>query len=457
MVLLSLLDLFARGGGGGSGGGGGGGGGGVGGGSGGNSGIGILLVGYVPTHFLGALLRRKALNRVSLAAMVGLTLAYAVLLFSIGGWFIAAGLAALVGGPIGYFGAVSYVAKAFRKKAAQDLAVAAKLDSAWDPVALEARVRTVFADFQSDWSNFQVEHMKTYLTPDYAEHMRLVMAAIGVRQRRNLVKNPTILELFPVEVTDAPQDDQDRIRYYVRAQADDQLLETINGQENLLFEDKNIFTEYWRFVRINTSWCLEGIDEATVVISDGLAPVNTIKRFASANGLYYSDDWGWLLLPRRGLLFAKGKFGVSDINNHAIGLYRNVLVELYRYSEGQASDSKTYTIAQAALPKRYDSLSVQAKAKGFGGLFTRTPRGYNRLSLEWPDFNRRYTVYATNVEQVTVFELLHPVYMEKLFALKFKVSIEVVDNVVFLYSADPHADYNTMFKLLKDAFEEMKL
>lgn len=440
MELQPLIDFFARGGGGGSGG-----------------GIGLLLVGYVPAHFAGALLRRKAHNPIGLSVMVVVTLAYAVLLFVSGSWLIVSGLAALVGGPIGYFGAVGYVAKAFRKKAAQDLVVAAKSDSTWDPAALEARVRSVFVDFQSDWSDFNVEHMKTYLTAAYAEHMRLVMAAIGVRQRRNLVKGPTILELFPVEVVDAPEDDQDRIRYYIRAQADDQLLETINGQESLLFEDKNTFTEYWRFVRINDNWCLEGIDQDTTASPAVLAHGNTIKQFASVNGLYYSPDWGWLLLPRRGLLFAKGKFGVSDINNHAIGLYRNVLVEIYRYSEGQTSDSKTYTIAQAALPKRYDSLRVQAKVKSFGGLFKRTPRGYNKLSLEWPDFNRRYTVYATNVEQVTVFELLHPVYMEKLFALNFKVSIEVVDNIVFLYSDDPKADYQIMFNLLKDAFEEMKL
>jgi len=47
--------------------------------------------------------------------------------------------------------------------------------------------------------------------------------------------------------------------------------------------------------------------------------------------------------------------------------------------------------------------------------------------------------------------------MEKLFALPFKVSIEVVDNVVYLYTKDKNANYATMYALLKDAFEEMKL
>jgi hypothetical protein len=442
--LQPLIELLARGGGGGSGGGGSGGG-----------GI-IALLGYLPTHFIGAILRRKLRNLAGLIIMVVATLAYALLWFVIGSYGILVGLAALVGGPAGYFGWFGAISAKLRQKAHTDLAVAARADNAWDPVALEKRVREVFVAFQHDWSVFGVDNMKTYLTAEYGQHMRLVMAAIGLRQRRNVVADPSIIELFPTEVVDAQQDDQDRVSYYINAQADDKLFENINGQENLLFEDNNKFSEYWQFVRSQNTWLLEGIIQTSQATLTPLG--NKVKQFAAENGLYYSPDWGWLLLPRRGLLFARGKFGISDINNHAIGLYRNVLVEIYRYTEGANSMDKTYTIAQAALPKRYDSLSVQAKPQGWGrSLLARTPRGYNKLQLEWPDFNKRYIVYATNVEQVTVFELLHPVYMEKLFDLPFKVSIEVVDNVVFLYSDDVKADYQIMFNLLKDAFEEMKL
>jgi hypothetical protein len=79
------------------------------------------------------------------------------------------------------------------------------------------------------------------------------------------------------------------------------------------------------------------------------------------------------------------------------------------------------------------------------------------LSLEWPDFNRRYEVLATNVEQVTAFELLHPVFMEKLFALPFRVGIEVVDNTLYLYTNDKGVEYGQMLSILHDAFNEMKL
>ncbi len=200
---------------------------------------------------------------------------------------------------------------------------------------------------------------------------------------------------------------------------------------------------------------LENIEQTT---ADYTTRSGSIKAFAAQNQLYYSLDWGWLLVPRRGVLFGASKFGTSDINNHVIGLYNNLLIELYSYIPKPKADTRiVYTIAQVALPKRYESIIVEAKKGWSSDLFPRAPKGYNTISLEWPDFNKRYRVYATDIEQVTAFELLHPVYMEKLFALPFKVSIEVVDNVVYLYTTDTKADYATMLNILKDAFKEMRL
>lgn len=79
------------------------------------------------------------------------------------------------------------------------------------------------------------------------------------------------------------------------------------------------------------------------------------------------------------------------------------------------------------------------------------------ITLEWPDFNSKYQVFATTVEQVTAFELLHPVFMEKLFALDFDISIEVVGNILYLYTGSQVERYSTMLEILKVAFAEMKL
>ncbi len=295
------------------------------------------------------------------------------------------------------------------------------------------------------------------MSPTYAKHNQLMMMALQQRQRRNSVESPQLIETFATEVDDETTNTDDKVTFYVHGKAHDVLLETVNGQEQQLFIDNSDFYEYWHFVRSDTTWLLDSIAQLTADI--GMLR-GDVQAFAVQNNLFYNLDWGWLLLPRRGQLFDGGKFGTSDINNHVIGLYKNLLVELYTYvPKPQASDrnSTQYVIAQVALPKRYESLIVEAIGRGFSGRFRRTPKGYNKLSLEWPDFNKRYRVFATNVEQVTAFELLHPVYMEKLFALPFQVSIEAVDNVVYLYTKDSKADYALMYSVLKDAFEEMKL
>jgi hypothetical protein len=454
ILTIHILDAVARGGGGGSGGGGGGGGGGGSGGSGGDGGGVIILLGYIPTHVLGAFLRRKMHNPIGMIITIALSIVYGVMWWYGGLIGIFVSLGAFVGGPAGYFkwfeGAGAFVAKRMKKKMQE----AAAKDPAWDSAKLDAYVRQVFFDFQKDWSTFNTEHMKSYLTPEYAKHMGLVMLAIKQRQRRNAVDDPKITSIYASKVVDAVDNSQDRVTYYVNASASDRLTETIDGKEETLFTDNSSFQEYWRFARSGDTWLLEGIDQFTMRLSSVETP---IEVFAKANGLYYSPDWGWLLIPRRGQLFGKAKFGTSDINNHVIGIYKNLLVELYTYVPQPGSDNGQYVIAQVALPKRYDSLIVEAKSSAMESLFRRTPRGYNKLSMEWADFNKRYTVFATNVEQVTAFELLHPVYMEKLFALPFKVSIEVVDNVVYLYTKDKNADYATMYSILQDAFKEMRL
>ncbi|MGH7241787.1 MAG: DUF3137 domain-containing protein, partial [Candidatus Saccharimonadales bacterium] len=83
------------------------------------------------------------------------------------------------------------------------------------------------------------------------------------------------------------------------------------------------------------------------------------------------------------------------------------------------------------------------------------------VSTEWPDFNKKYQVYATSPEQATSLELLNPKYMEQLEAVPFEVNIEVVDNVVYLYAAEGSVvqpeHYQTMLDLLQLAFKEMRL
>ena len=481
-LIIPFLDIIARGGGGGSGGGSGGGGGG-----------GIVVLGYLPAHFASYYIVKKwyspfaILWSMAIAGVYGTILLLVCKSIDVIGIGVLLFISAIVGGIVGYFSSYYWIKRI--KKTEVAISESAKVDPAWDKPRLLQMVNQIFMTYQNDWSKQNIENMKTYLTPRYWQHNYLMLAALKLRDRVNRVEDPEIIDCHPYDMQDSIGQDGDRVAFYIQAGTHDVLFDNFAQKE--LFVDDKQFTEYWHFVRSGNTWLLDSISQAadpasglydaalniskhptqvesmidSAIISsnnNSKSEAGVIAQLAASNNMFYSPDWGWLLLPKRGQLFGAAKFGTSRINNHVIGLYHNLLVELYSYLPNPASSENRYVIAQVALPKRYDSFIVKAKKSEhflqseihlFGG----APKGYNKLELEWPDFNKRYVVYATNVEQVTAFELLHPVFMEKLFALDFKVSIEVVDEVVYLYSSDKKANYEMMFVILKDAFEEMKL
>ena len=67
-----------------------------------------------------------------------------------------------------------------------------------------------------------------------------------------------------------------------------------------------------------------------------------MRQFAAQYNMYFSLDWGHLLLPTRGELFKRG-FQVADINNHIIGFWTgNLLVQLYTYNKPIGEDNMEY-------------------------------------------------------------------------------------------------------------------
>lgn len=439
-----FVEFFARGGGGGSSSGGGGGGGSL-----------ILLLGYAPSHYVAAQAQRRIPKAIAYSVGLIFGVVYAVvlaILFRGTFYGLLMPVLSVVGGFAGAFGWFDNILKK-AKRAKVSLKNAAAMDSSWDEASLVEYTTKVFYAYQNDWSNFNLAGIQNYTTSRYFLHIQLMMTALRNMGRQNIVENPKLISLSIVEAVDMPSDNQDYFVVQVVASARDRLFDHATNQD--IYVDGSQFVEYWQFNRENKQWKLSGISQST---EEPLMLVQQLEAFAASNSMFYSPDWGWLLLPQRGQLFGSANFKKSDINNHVIGMYNNILTEIYTYIPVTAS-SKTlqgYTIAQAVLPKTYGNIVVKQKAK-FRIFGRGKVKGLNKVTLEWPDFNKRYDVYASDIEQVTAFELLHPVYMEKLFALGYAVNIEVVDNVLYLYSEDKLATYDSMLSLLKDAFKEMRL
>jgi len=460
IFLLSQIPLFieefARGGGGGSGGGDGAG------------GILVLvgLISYTPMHLLGRTLRKKWYKTSGwgisqfitwiIAIIIALTVL--VLIPLVHSFYFALyvsiplSVGAIAGAGAGLYNWFEKVRQSEQVRKA--LAAAEKNDTSWNEKKLSQYAQGIFFKFQQDWSSFNTESMKRYLSPAYQNHIFLMLHALNGAHRVNKMSNVKIATALITHAADSTDDSKDMFVIGFTASASDQLIDTRTGKS--LYVDNGTFTEFWRFVRTGNTWLLDGIDQATASLTQARVD---IKDFAAKNGLYYSLDWGWLLLPADGYLFSKGKFGISDINNHVIGFVNNVLTQAYTYqpvaeSRGYVKDQ--YLVMQTNVPKEYGRILVKRKT---GIINWPVGGGLTHIKMEWGEFNDMYDVYASDLERVTSFELLNPAFMSILRDLPYEVSIEVVDNVVYIFTAagTNAAHYASLYSVLLKAHKEMKL
>lgn len=442
MFDVSVLGIFARAGGGGS--------------SSSGSAEGVFFV--IPAVAAGGVANfvRKKTGSKAAAFFVGVAAGLAVsLLYLFGGifWFSAAVVSTVIGASGAAF--VDKLGKFRKNSATAQMAVqqAAASDSMWNQQSIIDYATQVFNRFQYDWSNFDTESIRQYTTQRYANHVGLMLYALHQMGRKNIMENIQINEVILTGAHDDVDNQGDRVSVSFLAQAQDKLIEVASGRQLTASDDE--FGEQWNFVREGNMWKLDSIDPGT---ADPSMLVKSLKEFAAANQMYFSADWGRLLLPTRGQLFTKGF--VNDVNNHVIGFWTgNLLVQLYTCGIKNDDRVTQYMVGQITLPKTYGGILVERDDNIIFKKRFLTRRGYKNVKMEWGDFNKHYSVYATDENQVTSFELLNPSFMAWLYDQDMKVDIEVVDNVVYLYSklGKDEQRYVEMLEILKRSHKELKL
>lgn len=313
--------------------------------------------------------------------------------------------------------------------------------------ALAVESREIFMAFQKSWSDFDLKVMKQVTSDEYYKKMVLELGVLQNYERQNIMENVKIADVYL-----GPNTAQS-VQVYFFASANDKLIDQRNGK--VVFTDTSSFAELWTFVRTGKKLVLDKIDQVTSEASKFDAG---IAQFSSDNGFYYDPDFGWLMMPSRGAIFGPAGFGNADINNHVIGYYgkgaKAKIVEFYSYEPRAGAGLSPITVAQAILPKSYDDILVTEKS-WYG--FKPKGKGLNKIETESVEFNKKFAVWAANQDQATSFELLATNFMERIYALDFEINIEVVDNVLYLYSPSKNIKYADMLDVLSWAFDEMKM
>lgn len=343
--------------------------------------------------------------------------------------------------------------KAFKKSLDNDPTTA--------PLANYAK--SIFIQYQKDWSAFNLANMRTYMNDRYYQHNELMMGAMRLAKRQNqvddinvrhcsLLKKPDYstgyTAVLNISATDITNDMRD------------------GGLRQPLFTQNVRMTQYYKFVKgSDGKYYLDGIDNSTAA---DWTYEGSLEQFANQNGYFYSLDWGWLLLPQAGQLFGKGRFGTSDINNHVIGRLESTnssfkpdetIFQLYTYIPNPYvtynDQAVSYLVAQVAVDRDYGDILVRKKK-----LFSAKPRNLTKLETEWGRFNDNFEVFASSTEKATSFELLNPTFMEKLVSAPFEINIEVADNMLYMYTKNRQANpsnYSAMLNVLQEAYREMRV
>ncbi|HEX8974024.1 MAG TPA: DUF3137 domain-containing protein [Patescibacteria group bacterium] len=337
-------------------------------------------------------------------------------------------------------------------EASNVIAAASQQSGAWDMGKMETRVAEVFNRFQQDWSNFNAESMQQYLSDAYYRRMVLELNVLQNEGRRNIMEDVQLHSVKIIDAIDESDDSKDKFTAEISASAHDVLFDTAN--EKQLYADSSPFTEYWDFVRDGEDWRLDLISQET---EDARMKESAIEDFANRNGFFYDPDFGWLMMPDKGVIFRRSNFQTSDINNHVIGYFRDKIVEFYTFIPNVQRQGNSpfgnYIVAQAVIPKAYKDILVRRKRK----LFNFTPLGLERIHTESNDFENRFCLWASPGDQVSSLELLTPNFMEKVYALSFELNIEVVGNFLYLYAKKRQGiDYDQMLEIISWAFDEME-
>jgi hypothetical protein len=329
--------------------------------------------------------------------------------------------------------------------------MAQKSDASWNNEKLIARVGEVFTRFQNDWSNLNAENMRDYLSENYFKRMVLEMNVLKNEGRRNIMENVQLKSAVILEAVDELDNSKDKFVAEVDGKAKDILFDTVLNKN--LYVDNDPFTEYWTFVREGENWKLDLIKQAT---ENAAMIENKIAEFSTRNNFFYDPDFGWLMMPNKGVIFKKTSFKNSDINNHVIGYFKGKIIEIFTYVSNTQNDqtfSTNYIVAQTVLPKSYNDILVRRKRK----FFNFGPRGLRRIRTESNDFDNRFCLWADKNDQATSFELLTPNFMEKIYSLPFELNIEVVGNFLYFYAKSrKDIDYDKMLEILSWAFDEME-
>ena len=134
-----------------------------------------------------------------------------------------------------------------------------KSDPLWNPKTLDKHVRDSFFKIQKAWSDDNIQSVRHLLSDKLYADFSLQLERNRKGNVRNELSKIKIIKAYPVSVHDRIGEDNDCIRYFIKASMIDLTVDVTTRQVLSEIKKPMKFVEYWCFRKKDGSWVLDEI------------------------------------------------------------------------------------------------------------------------------------------------------------------------------------------------------
>lgn len=317
--------------------------------------------------------------------------------------------------------------KPYSKKNQKWLAEAATHGPLWQWEVLDRTVRETYARYTADLQSANVASMQTYMAPEMVERTKALITAMRQTGHHTVFTTQQIKTTFPENQHDGDFEGPiyntwEKVAMAIWVQADITVIQDATG-EQLSHES----TDLWftlLFEQQGNAWVL-----LDLVPGFSIEPGYDIERdWAKQLGMHFLDKVTMYVWPKTWQIFSNPSSGVEVYECYA-GWQNNRLLQMYWVTGTEEIKSREfeYFVGEVQIPRSYEGVIISPKKLQL------TPAGYQRVEVEWAEFNQRYDMYARSGLAADVFEVLEPDVMTLLYDTVPDASIEIVGNILYVY------------------------
>lgn len=99
-------------------------------------------------------------------------------------------------------------------------------ETTWNYKVTQKQVEEAYFNIQEAWKNGDMSTCKNYMTKELLENFQMKLDWMEIASKKNVLENISLLEAYPVSLTDCDDDSLDRVWVYIKGKMVDYIINT---------------------------------------------------------------------------------------------------------------------------------------------------------------------------------------------------------------------------------------